>query len=244
MQKKRLIVVACEVVRTEVDALASKSPHDIDIKYVDQGLHNVGKIKMPIELQKILDEIEQAKYDAILLFYGLCNNGVVGLRASIPIIIPRAHDCITFFLGSKEKYREYFDSHPGTYFFASGWNEETFRGNESLELEKMKQEYIDKYGEDNAEYLMEVLAAPPQHYKRLSFINTGTGSVDSYRASAKRFAEEAGWEFEEAVGETTLFQKFLNGEWDSDSFLTVPSGSTIQPSYRDDIIKIGEPQTK
>jgi hypothetical protein len=240
MDKKRLILVGCEVVTPEVEAFKEQSIHDIDIHYVDQGLHMVGQIKMPLELQKIIDEIDQTKYDAILLFYGLCNNGVVGLRASIPIIIPRAHDCITFFMGSKEKYRTYFDDNPGTMFYASGWNEVTARGSEELELDKMREKFIEDYGEDNAEYLMEVLGTPPKHYKQLAFINTGTGDVEQFRSIAKKIADESNWVFDEYVGETSLFENFMNGEWNENDFLIVPPGKTIKPSYKEDIVKVGD----
>ena len=54
----------------------------------------------------------------------LCNNGVAGLRTKrVSLIVPRTHDCITLLLGSKERYREYFDAHPGTYFHFTGWIE-------------------------------------------------------------------------------------------------------------------------
>ena len=61
------------------------------------------------------------KYDAILIGYALCSNGVVGLTSRrIPLVIPRGHDCITLLLGSKELYRDYFDSHRGIYWYSSG----------------------------------------------------------------------------------------------------------------------------
>ena len=43
-----------------------------------------------------------AGYEAILLGYARCNDGLVGVTArDIPLVIPRAHDCITFFFGSR-----------------------------------------------------------------------------------------------------------------------------------------------
>jgi hypothetical protein len=79
-----------------------------------KGLHNLGDIKMRRILQEEIEKVEPDKYEAILLGYGLCNNGTLDLRAAVPVVIPKAHDCITLLLGSKEKYREYFDQNPGT----------------------------------------------------------------------------------------------------------------------------------
>ena len=59
---------------------------------------------MSARLGEILASVDESKYEAILLGYGLCSNGLVGLTArSIPLVIP-VHDCITLFLGSKEQY--------------------------------------------------------------------------------------------------------------------------------------------
>ena len=60
----------------------------------------------------------------MLFGYGLCGMGLVGLTARPkPVVIPRAHDCITLFLGSRERYLEYFNAHPGVYFKTTGWIE-------------------------------------------------------------------------------------------------------------------------
>ena len=63
-----------------------------------------------------------AGYEAILLGYARCNDGVAGVTArQVPLVIPRAHDCITFFFGSRETYKKYFDRYPGTYYMTTGW---------------------------------------------------------------------------------------------------------------------------
>jgi len=53
---------------------------------------------MQARLQAAIDKVEERQYDALLMGYGLCNNGIVGLTTkSIPLVIPRGHDCITVF---------------------------------------------------------------------------------------------------------------------------------------------------
>jgi len=57
-----------------------------------------------------------------VLGYGLCSNGILGVQArGQDLIIPRCHDCISFFMGSPEAYRKDFDAHPGTYYLIPGW---------------------------------------------------------------------------------------------------------------------------
>ena len=93
---------------------APQSPRNIiDLKLVQQGLHDVGEPKMSASLQEELDAVDQAQYDAILLGYGLCNNGIRNLRASIPIVVPRAHDCITLLAWIQRKIPHLLQRAPG-----------------------------------------------------------------------------------------------------------------------------------
>ncbi|MFI3211919.1 MAG: DUF1638 domain-containing protein [Eubacteriales bacterium] len=128
---KRLKVIACEVAFRELCYCASQCRAMIDFTFMTQGLHDKGATPMKQMLQDEIDKVDIHKYDAIVLAYGLCSNGVVGLQSKLPMIIPKAHDCITFFLGSKERYAEFFDKNRGTYVYTSGWIE---RGMNSFHL--------------------------------------------------------------------------------------------------------------
>ena len=120
----RLILIACEIFYREVSAVVARSVNRVDVRFLPKGLHDIGQVKMQQELAEALDDIDETQYDAAVLGYGLCNNGLVGLSArSIPLVVPRAHDCITLFLGGKERYLEYFHNNPGVYFKTTGWIE-------------------------------------------------------------------------------------------------------------------------
>jgi hypothetical protein len=88
-----------------------------------QDYHDIGYKKMREKLQAEIDHINPENYGVIFLCYGLCSNGTQGLQGAIPPIIPRAHDCITLFMGSEEAYKEYFFANHGTFFLSSGWLE-------------------------------------------------------------------------------------------------------------------------
>jgi hypothetical protein len=236
---KRFMVIACEATALQAETVAKECGNDIDIMTLDIGLHAVGKEKMPLELQKTIDQVDVRRYDAILLAYGLCNNGICGLHAAIPLVAPRAHDCITLFMGSKERYRSYFDTHPGTMFVSAGTlnpkaNEELFSGIDMRE--KMRQEFLEKYDEEDVDYLMETWGNPLKNYHRITFINDGIGDIEKNRDIARRIAADAEWDFEEFRGGADLFRRLLSGDWDEDSFLVIPPGDTIKPSFSDTII--------
>jgi len=94
----------------------------IDPMFTPKGTH-----EKPDNLRELIQNgIEEADkagcYDAVLLGYGLCGNATNGITAgSIPLVIPRAHDCCTLFLGSKGKFIEYFGENPSLEWSSSGY---------------------------------------------------------------------------------------------------------------------------
>ncbi len=170
------MLIVCAVLYRECYYCATLSKNVVDIKLCEKGLHDIGAEKMSVKLQAEIDAIEADNYDSILLAYGLCNYGTTGLRSKIPIVIPRAHDCITLLMGSKEKYKQYFNQNTGTYYRSSGWieRETSSQTNPDSTTAQMGistyQEYVEKYGEENARYLMETLGTM-KHYNKLAHID-------------------------------------------------------------------------
>ena len=126
--------------------------------------------------------------------YGLCGQATAGLIArSIPIVIPRAHDCITLFLGSRDSYQYQFVNYPGTYWYADDYIERSDGQGGALSLgsgsvtglDKTYEEYVAKYGVDNADYLMEVLGGWQKHYKRAAYIDLGVADGREVEDKAK-----------------------------------------------------------
>ena len=121
----RLKFVICKVLEKEAFLCAARSKNIVDVVTMPQGLH-AEPHKLRAEVQKAIDETtdrQGRRYDAVILGYGLCSNGIDGLTAKIPLVVPRAHDCITLLVGSIKKYKEYFDSHRGVYWYSPGWIE-------------------------------------------------------------------------------------------------------------------------
>lgn len=231
-EPKRLKFIGCEIVFREVCLLAAQSRNVVDLEFLAKGLHDMERGEMQGRIQDRIDAVEPDRYSAVLLGYGRCSDGVVGLRAgAVPLVIPRAHDCITFFLGSKERYREYFDSHPGTYFRTSGWIERQFVREPGvmakLGLDKTYEEYVREYGRENADFIWQSVAAWQQNYDRLVFIDTGVGVELRYAERVHAEAEEKGWTFERLDGNLQLLKRFLDGDWSDADFVVVPPGATI-----------------
>lgn len=224
----RLQFIACKVMQKEAYLCAAHSKNIIDIVFLPQGLHNEPD-KLRSELQKALEvtaDVKGMPYDATLLGYGLCSNGIVGLNAKIPIVVPRAHDCITLLLGSKEEYQQYFDSHKGVYWYSTGWiATDTQPGKERCE--KTLSEYIQKYGSDNAEYLMEMEQNWMKEYNWATYIDWQLATSQQDRLYTKKCAEFMNWKYDEIKADQTLMQRFVDGDWNEDEFLIVKPGQKI-----------------
>src|SRR5690349_17710170 len=124
-------VIACEIAFREICHLAAASPHIIETHFLTQGLHDRPAHGRE-ELQKQIDAVPAGKFDAVLVGYALCGNILNGIRAThTRLVIPRAHDCITFFLGSRSRYDALANERPGSYYYTSGWLECLRRRGES-----------------------------------------------------------------------------------------------------------------
>lgn len=237
-------VLCCEVFFREVSKLAAECPHTLDVEFLPKGLHDLGSDKMMPRLQERINESDKKAYDAVLLVYGLCNNGIVGLHpGKARLVVPKAHDCITMFMGNRTKYTDYFNAHPGTYYRTTGWVEhQNSSGEDDLSIQQkmglfMKyEELVEKYGEDNAKYIMETMGSATAHYDRLSFIAMGLECEKPFIEKAREEAAEKGWKFEIIPGSLDILRKLLHGEWDDD-FLVIVPGQTIRPSYDADVVK-------
>ncbi len=224
----RLQLIACKVIQREAYFCAARSENIIDMVFMPQGLHNEPE-RLRGEVQKALDRSEDANgnaYDASLLGYGLCSNGIVGLSAKIPIVVPRGHDCVTLLLGSKEKYRQYFDSHRGIYWYSPGWIDTgTQPGKERYD--KTLKEYLEKYGDDNAKYLMDTEQGWLKEYDWATYIDWGFANADKEKSFTKQCAEFLGWKYDELKGDPGLLQRLFDGQWSDKEFLTVEPGERI-----------------
>lgn len=239
-------LLACEILFREFCWASARSVNKVDLDFLPKGLHDIGQVGMSARLREVVGAVDESRYEAILLGYGLCSNGLVDLVAgSIPIVVPRAHDCITLFLGSKERYREYFTEHSGVYFKTTGWIERGTDlnqfGPESIQqrsgMNQTYEELVAKYGEDNAAFLFESLSNMTRNYRQFTFIRTGLEPDDRFERGARAEAESRQWEFEAVDGDLTLVQRLVDGPWNEEDFLVLKPGERLAPSYDERVIK-------
>jgi hypothetical protein len=226
-------LIGCEVLLRELCHALARSPFVIDTEFLPKALHDLGGKGMRAQLQEVIDKVDAETYDTVLLGYALCGNGAAGLEArSIPLVIPRAHDCIAMLMGSREAYDRYFEAHPGVYYRSTGWlergaNLQPFSAAHGQSLEEL----IEKYGEDNGRYLYEQLSSYQQTYTGLTYIRTGVEPDGRWQQSAEAEAHARGWTFDLFEGNLGIFERLLSGDWDDNDFLVVPPGKKIVTTY-------------
>lgn len=230
LEKTPVVILSCQVLE---DLLVRLLPEEMaqGVVYMDYGLHRVPN-KMTWTLQDALNSIEEPSL--VVLGYGLCGNGLRGLKAGQhTLLVPRVDDCIALLLGSRRAYIRQFEAVPGTYYLSKGWLES---GSHPL-LEY--QEYVPKYGAKEAMWIMD---QQYQHYERLVLVAHTQADLDAYRPQAQevaRFCERWNMRYEEILGSDGYVRRLvellsdvvengivgLNGA--GDDFLVIPPGGEI-----------------
>lgn len=206
-------VVACATV---VEEMLPLLPPQLSCETLDFGLHS-NPDKLRSALQTAIDAANP-HIETILLGFGLCAKAVVGLKTgNHTLVIPKADDCITIFLGSVSQYRQQQRTEPGTLYMTKGWIEA------GTPMDKQREIMVKKYGEQKAGMLF---AKMLNGYKRLAFINTGNYELENYRIRSQAIAQRLNLRYEEIKGDNSLVTKLLNGFWDDD-FVVAPPGHTV-----------------
>jgi hypothetical protein len=239
-------VIACQVFMRELSYYASQCDNVVTFTWLPQGLHDT-----PALLQKsVAQALEQLHSqstnnmrkhppEAIVLGYGLCSNGIIGLSGgNLPLIVPKTDDCIAMLLGSQKRYLELFKKHNGTYWLSSGWVENAFIPSEKM-LKDQYDGYVEKFGQENADYLYNEALAWIKNYNCCAYISSPVCRNRAHEQTARDIAASHNWQFNYFDGDTRMIQKIVNGDWD-DEFLTCPPRHKIGACYDENKIKAVE----
>ena len=224
-EKLPVVILACQVMESMLEGLLPEGLAS-EINYFDYGLHRLPD-KMTWTLQEAIDSIEQPSL--VVLGYGLCGNGLNGLKAGRhTLLIPRVDDCIALLLGSRQAYFREFEAVPGTYYLSKGWLES---GSQPL---KEYEEYKVKYGPEDADWIMD---QQYEHYERLAMVAHNQEDLEKYRPQAQevaRYCERWGFRYEEILGSDAYVRRLVEvaaalDQADGD-FVVVPPGGEIKQS--------------
>jgi hypothetical protein len=201
--REKVAVFACQTIEMELlralDMLPETRRHKFEVEFLPYALHRTPNT-LNSEIQKRLSASRDA--GAVVLGYGLCSNGVLGLSPAPGqrLIIPRVHDCISMLLGSRDIYAREFEAEPGTIYLSRGWIEA--KGDPFSQY----LDYVSRYGEETARWAM---SEEYKNYKRVCFIDTGVPDAEKFRLYSRRVAEFLGLDYSEKLGSLDLLNKLV-----------------------------------
>jgi hypothetical protein len=236
----RIAVIACSVFQREITLHTRGANHIAQIRYLEMGLHEQPGL-LRSTLQATLNELdEQTDIEAVVLCYGLCGLGTVGLGSlHHKFVIPRAHDCITVFMGSKEAYAEHQRRCAACYYYTPGWNRGLrLPGPEALEA--LRADLSARFDQDDVEFLVETTRRQWAMHDSATFLDLDTEDVAADVAYARRCADWLGWQFEHIHGDAILLRDLLWCNWDAARFQIIEPGAILRHAP-DEFIMRSEP---
>lgn len=195
----RIGVVACDIMKLELDKLLSKTPGITEIIYLEAALHCHPK-KMKEAVMENMMAIRD-KVDVIFLGYGYCQS-LKGIEheIDIPVVMPQMEDCIQIFM-TPEKHREAVRKEIGTWFMSPGWAE---IGAEMV----IKGNHLDRvvqYGKDPIEMAKRIMSA----FRTGLYIDTGVGNDDYYIGRANEVCDIFSLTLEKTTGTSVVLEEHL-----------------------------------
>ena len=219
MAKNKSLVIACAIMKEELQHLQNEG---ISLVFLEQSLHRTPQ-KMKGAIQEEIDKAGSWEGDQVILSYGLCSNGIVGVRANgHPLLIPKVHDCIALFLGSSGRYMEEHQREPGTYYLTKGWIEE------KKSPLGIYEEYCQRYGKDTAEW---AIREELKNYTRIALVESELGMGEAHRKHAQENARFLSLKYEEIKGSLDFFRRIVEGPWDKDFVRLNPGEEAAQEMF-------------
>lgn len=233
----RFALLACSVFEREIELHGRGASHIAETRFFEMGLHD-RPAQLRATLQQNLDAVDaRTDIEAVVLAYGLCGRGTAGLRPlRHKLVIPRAHDCITVFLGSKEAYAERQRCCPTCYYYTPGWN----RGRRVPGPEQVaarRAEYAQKFAPEEVEFLLETERCQFALNDTATYLDLGTEDAEAEAAYAKQCAGWLGWKFERLPGDPSLLLDLLWGKWDAERFQIVEPGKRLNHAPDETILR-------
>ena len=172
----RLGIVACEVMKPEIEFLTKDDPDFVVREYLEFALH-----EYPQDMKaKIIETVNkyEGQLDAVFLGYAICNSleGVTKLLM-VPTVMLNGVDCIDAILTTSE-YEKEKKICTGTWFMTPGWAEAGITG-------LIKEFHLDSVEGFEPGFFLDMLF---ESYQRCLFIDDGIGSEDHYRKKSEEVA--------------------------------------------------------
>ncbi len=233
----KTVMLACEILRPELEALAASMPEAPEITFLDQKLHDTPDI-LRATFQEYVTALENESDEPlhILCGYGLCGRALHGAQSRrATLIFPRLHDCIPLFLGLDPE--EALETVQGSTLWLPPNMQGHFTRYLLEEAPRRLAELEKKYGEKRAARLMAAEKRMFENYTRVCYIRW-PGQGDEHVADARKVAEHLSLSYAETQGSPTYLAELLTGGGNPERFLHVLPGQTIDMDVKGGICSV------
>lgn len=207
------VILACQTMKDELEHAMQESGVNYPVVYLESGLHNSPEILR----EKVQENIDTLDAEVILLAFGCCGNGLVGIKSTkAKLVIPRIDDCITMLLGSTE-IRRNIPNEISTYFLTKGWLDP--EGNIMWSYIS----WVERYGETKA---LRIVKKMLNNYTRFMIIDTGAYDLESILPKIQESCEKFDMYYDIAPGSLRLLHLLLTGPWNSEFIVLKPGQET------------------
>ncbi len=224
----KTLIIACEVLRPELELLARDMPDAPPMEFLEQRLHDFPE-KLRAGVQERVTAFEQENEGplSIIMGYGLCGRGLAGVYATrATLIFPRLHDCIPLLLGvgQTEANCTVSSREGATYWITPGWLKYFLI--DFHVSDKRFRMYAEKFGEARAARMVKAENALLSTYKGTCHIRWPEMG-DEYLEDAKKVAQAVELPYTEVEGASGYMLELLQGGKDLNKFMHLAPGQTI-----------------
>ncbi len=192
-------IVACNVIKREIDKLLPNFPEVSQIIYLDGALHiDSANLKEAVKASVVAME---HTVDVVFLGYGYCQS-LKGIEEEfeIPVVLPQVDDCISLLL-TPERYAEEIRREAGTWFITPGWAEI----NTEMIIKGLQLDRVVKYGKDPMDMAKRLFT----HYRRGLIVDTGVEDDIDFMAKGKTFCRDFNLTMEKTSSDLTLLKEWM-----------------------------------
>ncbi len=174
----KLAIIACDVLKPEIEFLTKDDPDFVVREYLEFALH-----EYPQDLKaRVIETVNgyEGKVDAVLLGYATCQSldGVTELL-KVPTVMLQGADCIDVLLTPKE-YTKEKKICAGTWFISPGWAEQGVGG-------IIKELHLDSVEGIEPQFFLDMLF---DSYQRCLYIDDGIGDEAYYKERSEEVADQ------------------------------------------------------
>lgn len=206
-------LIACEMLRDEVELAMARTGIEYPTIWLDKGLHDTPE-KLRASLQDKIDQLD--KYDTILLAMALCGGALDGISCGhARLAVPKFDDCIRLILSLEPGMHNAADAR--SLYYTRQWLDSAGH------LTRQQEQYLEKYGEKKTKKIMRLMLA---NYKSCRMVDTGAYDMAQWEDRARADAAALNLEYGTQQGSVRVLEKLLRQEFDEE-FLVVAPGETL-----------------